>query len=86
MRTMRTSDLGRRPFQSGTARVLLVAYYEEPSDDAESEPDVYYVALESDTPNIEVRKLRAKIRQDWKLGIKTGALLGKHDPPEGEKA
>ena len=82
MRTMRTADLGLRAFASGTARVLLVAYYEEAFGDSEAEPDVYYVSLEGDTPNFEIRKLRAKFRQDWKLGIKTGALLGKHEAPD----
>jgi hypothetical protein len=35
--------------------------------------------LEADSPNIELRKLLAKIRRDGKLGIKAVALLGKRE-------
>ena len=87
MRFVKTADLGIHPFRSGKARILSVAYFEEAGSDVdgESDPDVYYVALEGDTPNIEIRRLRTKIRKDWKLGIKTGALIGRREAP-GESA
>ena len=82
IRLVKTADLGIQPYRSGRARLLSVACFEETRSPVENEQDVYSVALEADTPNVEVRKLRAKIRRDWKLGIKTGALIGRKEAPD----
>jgi len=76
-RHVRTHDAGVIEVSGVPLRCIFVTYYDGADAVLKDRPDVYYITVSASVPDIEVRRLRAKIRSDWREGVKAAALLGR---------